>query len=205
MDTKEEIVPAFFCVPDITGFTKFITTADINFSRSVISTILAKLVKANMLKMEVAEIEGDAVIFYKTGRLPAFKQICKQCDLLLKEFYDYIKEIKTKDEANYNLYFDGQIGLKIIIHFGKVIKTRIHNRVKLIGEDVIVVHKLLKNGIPESEYILVTDAYLKKIKFNTNDTLFDWSKLTQCSESYDYIGEVHYRYIPVDVEKYLHS
>lgn len=204
MDTKDEIIPAFFCVPDITGFTKFITSADINFSRSVISGILAKIVKANLLKMEVAEIEGDAVFFYKAGRLPAFKQICKQCDFFFKEFYSYLNEIKAKDEENYNLYFSGgQIGLKIIIHHGRVIKTRIQGRTKLIGEDVIIAHKLLKNTVEEDEYILLSEKYLKKIRFKTTDTLFDWGRLIPCKETYEHIGEVKCYYLPVDPKTYF--
>jgi len=66
MDKRDETTPSFFCVPDITGFTKFIATADINFSTNFISGLLATLVNTNILKMDIAEIEGDAIFFLQT-------------------------------------------------------------------------------------------------------------------------------------------
>lgn len=200
MKNKDGLTPVFFCVPDITGFTKFIATSDINFSKEVIPALLRKLIEANILKMNVGEIEGDAIFFYKTGRLPDVNRVAEQCKHLYKTFSDFLAQLEQNDPENYNKYLsDNQLGLKIIIHYGRISLANIKGRTKLLGEDVIIAHKLLKNGIYELNYILLTEKYLNKIRNRQKlEQWFHWEQLHSGSETYDYIGEVGYRYITLD-------
>ena len=197
MEKNDDVVPAFFCVPDITGFTKFIATADISFSKDFIPSLLRKLINANILKMNVGEIEGDAIFFYKTGRLPSVNQVARQCHLLFKTFYEFIRATEKEDPENYHKHLsEGKMGLKIIIHSGSISTANIKGRTKLIGEDVIIAHKLLKNNIEESEYILLTRNYLNKIKKANVENWFHWEDLKWGAEEYDHIGKIEYCYIP---------
>lgn len=205
MENNDGLESAFFCVPDITGFTKFIATTDINFSREVIPALLRKLIDSNILKMKIGEIEGDAIFFYKTGRLPSVSRVAAQCISLYKTFSDFISSVKTEDPENYERYLaDSQLGLKIIIHFGSISTANIKGRTKLLGEDVIIAHKLLKNGINDYNYILLTDKYLSKIKDRNNlQQWFHWEELRTGSETYEYMGEVGYRYITLDEMEFM--
>ncbi|HCN83349.1 MAG TPA: DUF2652 domain-containing protein [Sphingobacteriaceae bacterium] len=202
MDQANEI-PSFFCVPDITGFTKLIANADINFTKEIIPEVLRKLIDNNILKMNVAEIEGDAIFFYRTGRLPTITRVIQQCILFYDTFSKYIQSLQKVDEKNYNKHLSGgQLGLKIIIHYGQINTSFIKGRTKLIGQDVIIVHKLLKNSIPDMEYILFTKNYLKRIKTSRDNPLFDWKNLKKGKEVYEFIGTVKYRYIKLDTIKH---
>jgi hypothetical protein len=67
----------------------------------------------------------------------------------------------------------------------------------LLGEDVIIAHKLLKNKIKDSEYILFTENYLKKTRSTNTEKLFNWAKFKEGCETYDFIGEVRYKYIKI--------
>lgn len=205
MKNKEGLESAFFCVPDITGFTKFIATTDIAFSREVIPSLLRKLIDCNVLKMKIGEIEGDAIFFYKTGRLPAVGRVAAQCTALYTTFSDFIRSIKENDPENYEKYLaDSQLGLKIIIHYGQISLHNIKGRIKLLGQDVIISHKLLKNKIPDYNYILLTDKYLSKIKDRDNlQQWFHWEKLRSGMESYEFIGDVGYRFITLDEMDHL--
>ena len=205
MANKNGLVPTFFCVPDITGFTKFIATADFNFSKEVIPALLRKLIEANITGMNVAEIEGDAIFFYKSGRLPSIKKVADQSKHMYKTFSDFLKQLQENQPENYEKYLgDNQLGLKIIIHFGHISLSNIKGRVKLLGEDVIITHKLLKNEINELNYILLTDKYLSKVRNNKNlEKYFHWQELHSGKEVYDYIGEVGYRYITLDEMEFM--
>ncbi|MDP3468497.1 MAG: DUF2652 domain-containing protein [Daejeonella sp.] len=200
MEDKNGLEPAFFCVPDITGFTKFIATADINFTKNVIPALLRKLIECNILKMKIGEIEGDAIFFYKTGRLPSVGKVAEQCKIIYQTFSDFIGSVEQSDPENYDLYLaDSQLGLKIIIHYGHISTANIKGRIKLLGSDVIIAHKLLKNAIEDYNYILLTDKYLSKIKDRQNlEQWFHWEKLRTGMEVYEYMGEVGYRYITLD-------
>ena len=200
MENNEGLVPAFFCVPDITGFTRFIATANINFTKDVIPALLRKLIDANILKMKVGEIEGDAIFFYKTGRLPAISRVTEQCKMIYKTFSDFIQSVANSDPENFEKYLaNSQLGLKIIIHYGHTSVANIKGRTKLLGSDVIIAHKLLKNNIDEYNYVLLTDKYLAKIKDKTKlANLFHWEELRTGKEVYEYIGDVSYHYISLD-------
>lgn len=205
MENKNGLTPAFFCVPDITGFTRFIATADISFTKEVIPALLRKLIEANILKMKIGEIEGDAIFFYKTGRLPSVNTVALQCKLLYKTFCDFLQVLEQNDSENYNKYLsDNQLGLKVIIHYGEISSARIKGHTKLLGQDVIIAHKLLKNSVNELNYILLSDKYLskitnkKKLKF-----WFNWEELHTGKETYDYIGDVGYHYITLDEMEYM--
>jgi hypothetical protein len=200
MENKDGLTPVFFCVPDITGFTKFIATSDINFSKEVIPALLRKLIEANILKMSVAEIEGDAIFFYKTGRLPAVNRVAEQCKHLYKTFSDFLSKLEQEDPENYQKYLsDNQLGLKIVIHYGHTSLSNIKGRIKLLGEDVIIAHKLLKNGICELNYVLLTEQYLGKVRNKQKlEQWFHWEQIHSGKETYDYIGEVPYKYITLD-------
>jgi len=115
-----------------------------------------------------------------------------------------LNEIRSKDEESYNKYFaEDEIGLKIIIHYGLISKTTIHRRTKLIGEDVIIVHKLLKNSVNECNYILLTNNYLKKVKQQNNYYILNWSNLKYNKENYEYLGEIKYGYLTIDSTAYF--
>ena len=182
------------------GFTKFIATSDINFSKEVIPALLRKLIEANILKMNVAEIEGDAIFFYKSGRLPAVNRVAEQCKHIYKTFSDFLENLEKSDPENYKKYLgDNQLGLKIIIHYGDTSLSNIKGRIKLLGQDVIIAHKLLKNGIYELNYILLTERYLSKVRNRQKlEQWFHWEELQTGSETYEYIGEVPYKYITLD-------
>lgn len=202
MEKNEDIQAAFFCVPDITGFTKFIATSDLAFSSDFIPGLLRRLVNANIIDLSVGEIEGDAIFFYKTGRLPSINMVAKQCSLLFQTFHNYLKSVEKEDPENFAKHLaDGQMGLKIIIHHGEIMAANIKGRTKLIGRNVIIAHKLLKNRIKEGEYILLTQDYLNKVRAKDIKPWFPWGELKEGSETYEYLGEVRYLYIPFEINE----
>jgi hypothetical protein len=50
-------------IPDISGFTKLVTSIELVDSRRAIQELLELLIDQNELEFEVAELEGDAVLF----------------------------------------------------------------------------------------------------------------------------------------------
>ena len=52
-------------LPDISGFTKFVQTTEVEHSQHVIAELLEILIGSNQIGLELAEIEGDALFFYK--------------------------------------------------------------------------------------------------------------------------------------------
>ncbi|MBS1564922.1 MAG: DUF2652 domain-containing protein, partial [Bacteroidetes bacterium] len=57
-------------IPDISGFTRFVNQTEIGHSRMIIQELLEVLINANQVGLEISEIEGDAILFYKFGEAP---------------------------------------------------------------------------------------------------------------------------------------
>lgn len=193
MDTS----PTLICIPDISGFTKFMSDVDIELAAKVIPSLLNNIIYSNELDFKVSEIEGDAILFYRTGKLPAFKDLIHQMRFFYTEFY---KQLKSLDNSYSHLIKDHDIpeilGLKIILHFGKAVSAvSIGSRIKLMGEDVIIAHRLLKNNISLDEYLLISDAVLDEYKENIIDKNFEWGELLNEEAQYKHIGDVGYSFI----------
>jgi len=53
----------------------------------------------------------------------------------------------------------GRLDLKAILHHGEAAIKKVRRFEELAGEEVILVHRLLKNSVPKKEYILMTEPF----------------------------------------------
>ena len=51
-------------IPDISGFTNFVQTTEVEHSQHVIAELLEILIDANANEFQLAEVEGDALFFF---------------------------------------------------------------------------------------------------------------------------------------------
>lgn len=169
---------------------------EIEFSRKIIPALLRNIVDSNMLKLTVGEIEGDAVVFYRFGALPSLKELVDQSKFFYLNFNKELKLLMENfaDDFHKNASSD-RLSLKVIVHAAEMTSTLIGGIPKLIGRDVVIVHKLLKNSIKETEYILLTEKLLANYPEKDIAGIFDWDSLKQGKDEYDYIGSINYNYI----------
>jgi len=188
--------PTLICIPDISGFTRFMSDTNIELSAKVIPALLNEIIYANTIGLKVSEIEGDAILFFKKGELPPFVDLINQCKSFFTQFYKQL-EILTKtysEERGIDKVPD--LGLKIILHFGKNVESvQIGNRIKLMGEDVIIAHRLLKNDIKESEYLLISEHLLEQYKDKVIERNFGWGHFQDDEGRYKHIGDINYSYV----------
>ena len=187
---------AVICIPDITGFTNFVNKIEIQYAQKIIPVILRSLVSSNILDFEVAEIQGDAVLFYRTGEPPTYEEILKQSKMLYDNFrynLNILDRVYGEKLLPYNL--TKELGLKIVVHYGEVGLASVVGNTKLYGQDVIIALELLKNNIKQDEYLLLSDRLLEQIEIKEDA---GWGKLEKGSDHYDKLGTIHYRYLSLD-------
>jgi len=189
--------PTLLCIPDISGFTRFMGEIDFELSSKVIPALLNKIIYSNEVGLKVSEIEGDAVLFYRNGKLPSLQILIDQSRHFYAEFYHQIDILRNKNNGHPRTKrIPELLGLKIILHFGEEVGlVPIGKNVKLIGEDVIVAHRLLKNKIPIDEYVLISESLLSKYVEKDKEEVLDWSNLKSGSIEFNHLGTVRYRYI----------
>ncbi len=146
-------------IPDISGFTRFINAIEIDHSRMIIQELLEVLMNANEIGLEVSEIEGDAILFYKFGDPPELEILYKQVEKMFCEFHKNLLAYEHRRYCQCKACLAvSDLTLKVITHYGEFAGYNVKQFNKLIGKDIIVAHQLLKNDIDAHEYWLITPA-----------------------------------------------
>src|SRR5688500_10276734 len=144
-------------IPDISGFSRFVTETEIGHSRLIIQELLEILINANELGLEISEIEGDAILFYKFGEPPPLDALYRQVEKMFCAFHQNLMAYEQHRYCQCKACTSASaLTLKVITHYGEFAGYSIKNFNKLIGKDVIVAHQLLKNDIPQHEYWIIT-------------------------------------------------
>jgi hypothetical protein len=152
-------------IPDISGFTNFVNSIDIDLGVSIIRDLLNVIIDNNFLDLEISEIEGDAVLFYKIGEPIPLQKVFSG----FRRMYEAFDKKYQSWKLLYNL--KANLSLKLILHYGDITVYDVKGFKKLYGEAIVEAHQLLKNGNGISEYILVTKHYIKSLQRNIPEVL----------------------------------
>ncbi|MEO6456592.1 MAG: DUF2652 domain-containing protein [Ginsengibacter sp.] len=178
-------------IPDISGFTKFVHETEISHSRLIIQELLEILLNANEVGLEVSEIEGDAILFYKFGEAPGLEALYKQVEKMFCGFHRNLIAYESRRFCQCKACMSAiNLTLKVITHYGEFTGYNVKHFSKLIGKDIIVAHQLLKNDIEQHEYWLVTNDLLNNNAPADFKQWMTWNSSTKQTEN----GEIPFHY-----------
>jgi hypothetical protein len=182
-------------IPDISGFTEFVNKTEISHSQHIVSELLELLIDADDLDMKVAEVEGDAVVFYKHQEVPPVQHLIDQSVKMFIRFHEHIRRYETQRICQCGACSTaGNLSLKFIVHQGPLGFTNIKNTTKPFGATLVLAHKLMKNEVPKNEYILFSDAFFGQDFVGIKEDPHI-GHLMSCVSDYDKIGQVNYKYL----------
>ncbi|WP_051951277.1 DUF2652 domain-containing protein [Flavobacterium sp. ASV13] len=179
-------------MPDISGFTRFVKETDMVVGQKVISRLLSSIIDSNELGFKIAEIEGDAILFYHFGKPFTVDKILKQFEKMLMAFEQECKMI-SEDFPKAKI-----LSLKLVVHYGELSGYDLMGFHKLYGSTVIEAHRLLKNDIVQSCYVLLTDAYVKEAAIWHNQKRSLWNQREELCQIYDDLGRICFSYLSFD-------
>jgi hypothetical protein len=182
-------------IPDISGFTQFVNETEIEHSRFIIQRLLEVLMDANQLGLEISEVEGDAILFYRFGPAPEMQELFAQVQRMFCDFHGRLQEADPASKCACVACASAveALSLKVVTHYGEFTSYDVKNFSKLIGKDVIIAHQLLKNDVPEREYWLVTSSVLPE---ETPAPLTEWMKWDRSAKQTER-GEITFHYAPL--------
>lgn len=182
-------------IPDISGFTAFVNNTEISHSQHIISELLELLIKSDDLDLDVAEIEGDAVLFIKEGSVPSVEDLIDQAEKMFLQFHRHLKQYELQRICNCGACSTASgLSLKIIAHARALSFTTINQIRKPFGPGLIKAHRLLKNSIPEHEYLLFSDRFAKEIS-SSDFSSRSWVKFSVGVTEYKDLGKLNYDFI----------
>lgn len=186
---------SFIYIPDISGFSNFVNDTEINHSNHIISELLELIIDTNTLKLEVSEVEGDAILFYKYKSIPLFEEVVEQTKATFIKFHTHLKEFEAHRICQCGACRTAaNLSLKFIAHAGDVQHIKIKKHKKLHGPAVILSHRLLKNSVPDNEYILLSDDLVNELKLDSSATFMGGEDVYDdgVSTSYKYLSLKEY-------------
>jgi len=183
---------AIILIPDISGFTDFTGATEIDHAAHIITELLELIVASNETDFTLAEIEGDAVLFYRKGEPLRRGQLIDQCLRMFANFHQRLMVIERDTVCQCGAcQTASNLTLKFIVHFGYIKEIKVAQFVKATGIDMIVAHRLLKNDVDAHEYILITEPCCAAVGQDDANPKFQWAK---SSQAYDTIGNVAYEF-----------
>ena len=189
----------FIVLVDISGYTNFISSHNIESNENeklstgqahaehIISDLLEKVINELDGVLKINKLQGDAALFY--GVAEDNKDLSEKIFNKLQSSFDVfnqrLNEIKFCEACSCGTCADvGNLKLKSFVHFGDFLIKKINQFKEIAGQDVILAHRLMKNSISVSEYMLFTKTF-SEIK-NLDSLGF----VEDRKENYDDIGQV---------------
>jgi len=189
---------AMIFIPDISGFTNFVNATEIHHAKHIVEELLEAILSANEIGLELSEIEGDALLYYRKGKAPTCQELLKQIQKMYISFHLHLKKYETQRICNCGACTTAnKLELKFIAHYGEMAETVINHRPGLFGKAVIAAHRLLKNKINSEEYCLFSSELMSACPSWSTLTEIAWSEPLHSEEEYDF-GTAKYSYVKLD-------
>lgn len=186
---------ATILIPDISGYTEFMTKTELVHSSHIINELLDAILAANSDEFELSEVEGDALLLYRKGPPIEADALARQCVRMFESFHQQIKIIERDSLCQCGACKTASnLSLKFVAHHGTIQEIKVRQFTKCSGIDMVVAHRLLKNGIGSDEYILATSRCFDGSSPEQPAGALAWQR---SSDEYPAIGRIEYRYAPL--------
>jgi len=187
---ESKIQKGYLLLADISGYTSFLATTEIEHSQEILSEFLNIIIEKLRSVFTLAEVEGDAVFVYtpesRINRGETLLEVIEDTYFTFVQQKD-IMNAKTTCQCNACRQIPN-LDLKFITVYGDYIIQNVAGSSKPVGSDVNLAHRLLKNKVADSTgwngYALFTDKTLERITVATvgyNNQV----------ENYEHLGDVN--------------
>ena len=166
---------ALLLLADIGGYTEFMRLHRLNLAHSqeITQRLLESMLDA-VPTLRLVEVEGDA-LFLSAPQEP--RRDPDSSSGWLPSALAMYQAFHTKQQwmVAHNLCVCdacrqiGTLHVKFVAHLGEVVRQRIRDTEKLVGVDVIAVHRMLKNNVPAAEYVLMSEPLYRSLEPEIRD------------------------------------
>ena len=159
----------YFLIADITGYTQYLNASELEHAQQTLTALLNLLISRTKPPLIISRLAGDAVISY--GLRDAFLQGQTFVEMLEDTYVGFrraidlmVRNTTCPCNACRNIK---SLDLKFFVHYGEFGVQKLDAHDELIGSDVNMIHRLLKNSVKEKTgiqaYTLYTDAAIRQL------------------------------------------
>lgn len=191
----------FFVLADITGFTAFVTSTELEHGPPLIAELLEEVIRRIAPPLAIQGVEGDAV--FALGVDGSVLPPASLLDVLHAGFDGFRakqRELATDESCDCRACRSvGALKLKAIGHYGPFLEYTVDGRAQITGPDVVLAHRMLKNGVSrQADYALITRPALRHMDVDPSRL-----GLRPHVERYEHFGDVECFVDALDVSRRL--
>ncbi|HEV8228779.1 MAG TPA: DUF2652 domain-containing protein [Candidatus Limnocylindria bacterium] len=154
-----DTVTGYIAIADISGYTSFVAATEIEHSREILGELLEVTSRELERHLRLTRIQGDALI--------CVGQEDNVVECLESAFLSFHRRVRamvaaTTCPCNACQSVPG-LTLKFVAQYGTYSHVTVRGTQDLVGADVNVAFRLLKNRVPSHEYLLATRSVLARL------------------------------------------
>jgi uncharacterized protein YndB with AHSA1/START domain len=182
--------PTCFLIADISGYTRYLAGVELDHAQDILADLVGTVVSALRPTFRLAKLEGDAAFTYAPAEKVDGSLLLDAIERCYFGFRRRRRDVRqaTSCECDACVRIP-DLNLKFVVHHGLALHQKMAGRDELVGTDVIVVHRLLKNDVVQqtdaTAYALITQTCIDA--FAIDPVVLGMTRIT---ESYEHIGEV---------------
>jgi len=173
METKTQ--QGYLVLADISGYSAYLAGVELDHAHGVLTDLLELIVERFRPMLTLSKLEGDAVFAYapldKVARGETLLEVVESTYVAFRDRVEAIRR-RTTCECRACRAIP-TLDLKFLLHCGEFIVQTVSGIRELVGTDVNLVHRLLKNHVSEATgwraYMLLSEKTLLQIGLPLQD------------------------------------
>lgn len=179
----------YLVLADISGYTSFLARVELEHAHEILTDLLEVIVDKFRSLLTISKLEGDAVFAYvDEAAVPRGETLL---ELVESTYVAFRQRRDTSNRATTCTCRACQsmpsLELKFFVHYGSFIVQHVAGIQELVGSDVNLVHRLMKNHIFEqtgwNAYALFTKIAMECMQLDLEDAHKE-------IETYEHLGDV---------------
>jgi len=181
----------YFIITDISGYTEYLTESELDHAHEILQSLFDAQLKHINFPLKISGFRGDAIFMYTPEACFINPQsFLETLENLYIVFSDTLRQMQFNTTCQCRACKNmGKLDLKMCIHYGEYILQKLGDREELLGSDVIVPHRMLKNNVIEQTgvkaYAIFSEAAANALHLSELS-----QPLISHTESYEHLGEV---------------
>jgi hypothetical protein len=182
--------PTCFLIADISGYTGYLADVELEHAQDILADLVGAVVSALRPNFRLAKLEGDAAFTFMTAGKIDGSMLLDTIERCYFGFRRRRRDVRQATSCECNACARiPDLDLKFVVHHGDAIIHKVAGRQELLGSDVVIVHRLLKNEVVErtgiAAYALISQACI-----DASDLDPAALGMRAQLETYDRIGDV---------------
>ena len=152
--------PTCLVIADLSGYTGYLAAVELDHAQDILADLIDTVVGALRPTFRLAKLEGDAAFMYSVTETIDGPALMDTIERTYFAFRRRLRDIARASRCDCNACIRiPDLDLKVLAHHGLVVRQKMAGREELVGSDVIVAHRLLKNDIEAVTGIAAYAAY----------------------------------------------